>query len=115
MKGKGLEKHKKWELSPSSLQKVNWDVAVDKKNGCMGMTYESHSAGPAHVLATKSFTIVGTLEPVVAEALATLHAVEFNQDLRLRRIILEGDELQVVNAVKSTGHKWNKYVVHLSC
>ncbi len=62
-----------------------------------------------HVLAAKSFTIVGPLEPIVAEALAALHAVEFNRDLRLRRIILEGDTLQVVNAMKSTSHNWSKY------
>jgi len=70
----------------------------------------SHSVGcEGHVLAAKSFTIVGPLETIVAEALAALHAVEFSWDLGLRRIILEGDVLQIVNAVKSTGRNWSKY------
>lgn len=41
--------------------------------------YGSHNAcREEHVLVAKSFTVVGTLKPVVAEALAALHAVEFS-------------------------------------
>ena len=37
-------------------------------------------------------------EPVIAEALASLVAVEFSRDLELPAIILKGDSLQVVQA-----------------
>jgi ribonuclease HI len=36
----------------------------------------------------------------VAEAQATLCAVEFSRDMGLKNIILKGDSLQVVNALK---------------
>jgi hypothetical protein len=59
------------------------------------------------VHAAKSFTIVGILKPIVAEALVALHATELNRDLGLRRIIVKDDTLKVV---KSTGHNWSKLI-----
>jgi hypothetical protein len=43
------------------------------------------------------------LEPIVAEALAALNAIEFNHDLVLQRICLKGDVLQTMNIVKVNG------------
>jgi hypothetical protein len=36
------------------------------------------------------------------EALVALHAVEFNRDLGLQGILLEGDVVQIMNVVKAT-------------
>jgi hypothetical protein len=55
-----------------------------------------------NVLAATSFTKVKILEPIVVEALATLHTTKFNGDLGLHKIILKGDTLHVVNVVKFT-------------
>jgi hypothetical protein len=95
--------------NPSArLQKVNWDVAIDREKGHLGMgaIVRDHEG---HVLAAKSFTKLGIQEPVATEALAALHATKFSQDLGLQIIILESNTLQVVNAVKSTGRNWSKY------
>jgi hypothetical protein len=39
-------------------------------------------------------------EPVIGEAMAALVAVEFCRDLGLQDIVLEGDSMLVVNAIK---------------
>jgi hypothetical protein len=43
---------------------------------------------------------LGYLEPVAAEALATFYPFFFCKELGLHTIILEGDALQVVKAIK---------------
>lgn len=50
----------------------------------------------------KSMTKLAILEPVPAEALAELYATEFSRDLGLQSINIEGDMVQVVNAMKAT-------------
>jgi hypothetical protein len=45
---------------------------------------------------------------VVAEALATLSAAGFSRDLGLQSIILQGDSLQVVNALNAMGANMGK-------
>lgn len=48
-------------------------------------------------------------EPVVAEEIVTLHAVELSYDFGLHNIILEGDSMQRVNAVNTIGQNWSRY------
>jgi hypothetical protein len=46
----------------------------------------------------------------VAKAIAALNAVKFSPDLEcLAYIMLEGDSLSVVTAVKNTGPNWSRY------
>lgn len=45
---------------------------------------------------------------MVAEAIASLHAAEFSRDLGISHIILEGDSLQVVNAVQAMRQNWSR-------
>lgn len=47
------------------------------------------------------------VDPVVVEALAALHTVEFCHNRGLRSIILEGDSLIVVNAINKSGLNWS--------
>lgn len=84
----------KWK-SPIGMIKVNWDVAVDKKKGCIGFgTIVKDSTGS--ILGARSITKNILVELVVAKALAPLHAVEFSQELGLHQFILEGDVVQIV-------------------
>ena len=55
------------------------------------------------VTATLSKTMNTLQEPMVGEAMRALLAVEFNSDIRLFDIILEGDSKQVVDAITGTG------------
>jgi hypothetical protein len=42
-------------------------------------------------------------EPVIVEVMVALNAAEFSGDLGLQSIILKGDSLQIVNALKTNG------------
>lgn len=61
------------------------------------------------MLAARNSTKPILLDPIAAEALIALYATEFNRDLGLQRIILEGNAMQVVNAVKAEDRKWSSF------
>jgi hypothetical protein len=46
---------------------------------------------------------------VVAEALAAFHAKELCKEMGFIDIVLKGDALQIVNAVKVTGNNWSMF------
>jgi hypothetical protein len=83
-------------------------VTIDKTNMRMGLgaIVRNHKGD---VIAEKSLTKLGNLKPVAAEALGALHVTEFSRDLDLRKIILKGNALPIVNAVKSSKRNWSRY------
>lgn len=98
----------KWQAPPPGVYKVNWDVAIDSTNRRMGIgIIVRDSLG--RVEAARSQTICAVQEPVFAEAQGALCAAEFSRDLGLQSIILEGDSIQVVNALQGTGPNWSRY------
>jgi hypothetical protein len=80
--------------------KINWDFAVEKAQCQSGleMIVKDHTGS---VIAAKSLSRSGILDPTVGEALASLHAVRLGQELGGSAIILEGDAKQVVEAINS--------------
>jgi ribonuclease HI len=48
-------------------------------------------------------------EPVQAESVGALAAAEFSRDLGLQDLILEGDSISVVNALRSSSPNWSPY------
>lgn len=56
----------------------------------------------------KGDTKSGTLDLVIAEASRALHVAEFCKDFGLQQIIMEGDELQILNAIKSNSKNWSR-------
>jgi ribonuclease HI len=44
-----------------------------------------------------------------AEALASLHAVKFCQELGISCIVLEGDAILIVLGINSSSTNWSKY------
>lgn len=46
---------------------------------------------------------------VVGEAMAALEAVEFSREVGLQEVIVEGDSLQVVQALRETKQNWSIY------
>lgn len=87
---------------------MNWDVAIDSVNRRLGVgiIMRDHQG---MVIAARSQTVSIIAELVVAEALAALNAVEFSRNLGLSSILLKGDSLQVVTAVKDTSPNWSRY------
>lgn len=80
----------KWDVAINSLKwRTRVGILVRDNEGC--------------VIATRSFIKELTKEPVVAKAMRALHGAEFCTQVGLQHIFLEGNALQVVNAVRSVG------------
>jgi ribonuclease HI len=92
----------KWVKPPFGRVKINWDVAFDKTGQYIGFgaIIRDHNG---HVQAAKCMRINGAQTPVVGEALAAVAAMEFGKEQGMSDIILEGDSLQVVLAIKEEG------------
>lgn len=88
--------------------KVNWDAAIDSANNQMGVgvIVKDH---PGMIIVVISHTIGFILEPMVVEEITALYVAKFRHNLGLSIIILEGESLQVVNAVQYMGHNWSRY------
>lgn len=81
---------------------------MDKNHGHIGLgTVVKNHEGI--VLAIRSTTRNVIAEPIVAEALAALHAMELCQEMGFNYIILDGDALQIVLAFKAEGNNWSKF------
>jgi ribonuclease HI len=100
--GNGREHHTHWTKPPQGVVKVNWDAAVDinRKRIGFGVIVRNHD-GDALAMISETMDLI--TDPVTAEALAARRAVEVSQTLGLRKIIMEGDALQIVQALRSTG------------
>lgn len=87
---------------------MNWDIAIDVSKKCMGVgvIIRDHQG---HVSAALSKNIQSVQDPGTVETLGALIAVEFSRDLRVQDIILEGDCLPVVKAIKESNLPWCIY------
>jgi ribonuclease HI len=61
------------------------------------------------VIAAHGRQVYGQPEPIHAEAMGALMAAELCRDLDLLDIILEGDSLQVVQALRCMSQNWSPY------
>lgn len=61
------------------------------------------------IFAAKSMIKLAILEPIAPEALAALYAAEFSREFGLWSIIMEGDAVQVIYAVKAMKQNWSRY------
>jgi hypothetical protein len=89
-----------WTKPPPGVLKTNWDAAVDGKRRKIGVgvIVRNHEGG---VIAMMCEIINFIQDPVTAEALAARRAVEFSRTLGVGELILEGDALQIVEALQS--------------
>jgi ribonuclease HI len=88
--------------------KTNWDAAVDgrgKRIG-IGVIVRDHEGG---AMATLSETKDYIQDPATAEALAARRAVELSLNLGIRRLILEGDSLPIVQAIQEASGGQHMY------
>ena len=61
------------------------------------------------VIAAQGRRVYGQPEPIHVEAMGALMAAELCQDLGLPNVILEGDSLQVVQALRCMSQNWSPY------
>lgn len=63
----------------------------------------------AMVQAIPSTTKRIEVEPIVVEALATIHALDFSREVGFYDIIMEDDNLQIVNAINIEAKNWSRF------
>jgi hypothetical protein len=90
----------RWKAPSTGFQKANWDVPVDKLNGCLGARILVRDK-EGRVIVGQSLTKEASPDPIVAEAMGAPYVAKICRELGQRHIILEGNALQVVNAMKS--------------
>jgi ribonuclease HI len=97
----------KWINPQQGWFKVNWDAAVGKQAGRIGLgTVTRNHRG--EMVAARSLTRVGLLEPAAAEALAATMAIQLAREMGLLQIYVEGDAKVIVEAVVSQAPDWRR-------
>jgi hypothetical protein len=97
-----------WSKPPDGYVKINWDASVNKQQKKMGAgVVVRDSAGG--VLAMYCMTKDSITSPSVAEALGAWAAVELAVRMELRRVVFEGDALEIINALRSEECCWAVY------
>jgi hypothetical protein len=98
----------KCESGPGNEIKINCDAAVDCLNNKMGIGViaRDHN-GNAVVMLSASKEYIS--DPAMAEG-SGWRAVESAWSLDLENIMLEGDSLEVVQALKENGSCWSLYI-----
>lgn len=76
------------------MVKINWDVALAQQNKVVGLGIIARDDARCFLSAC-GFTKRMTVMPVVAEALAALHAMIFCKENGFTKTIFEGDALQM--------------------
>jgi hypothetical protein len=97
-----------WRRPPEGVVKVNWDAALDKDTKMMGVGVIVRDER-GDVLATLCTTIPFVTDPTIAEAIAAWKAVELGCELGFQRVILEGDALEIVKALRQAEPSWSRY------
>ena len=89
-----------WQPPPVSKFKLNFDAAVFTELECSGMgVIICNEKG--EVMGAKSAKGPRVTDSLEAEALACRTALEFAVDIGLSDIVIEGDCVQVINAIKA--------------
>jgi ribonuclease HI len=93
-------RQQRWSPPPTSLIKVNWDAALNIKEGCIGMWIVARNC-MGEVMGAKSVIRPIMVDPKMAEAMAALWAVLFCKEVGFINVIIEGDAAQVVIEINS--------------
>jgi hypothetical protein len=91
-----------WKKPPMGFVKLNWDASVDRKGKKMGigLIVRDHAGG---VVAMACETKDHIQDLAIVEAIAARRDVELSAELGIRRLLLEGDALKIVQALNSSG------------
>lgn len=99
---------KKWRAPSQGWYKANWDVAIDKSHGQVGIGVVIREE-KGQVIAAMSKTRMSLLEPTTGEAYAAYHAACLCKDVGVQNILLEGDAKQIVEAINSHTRTWSHF------
>ena len=97
-----------WTAPNVGWLKANWDMAINKDQGRVGISVIIRDE-KGRVVVAMSRTRLGLLEPTTGEALGAFQATRLILELGWHNIILEGDAKQIVVAINSDTSMWSKY------
>jgi hypothetical protein len=100
--------HLNWKAPPLGWYKANADVAIDRAAGRYAIGVVVRDA-EGNCIAARCATQKGLVSPVAGEALALYHAACLGVELGGTKIILEGDSIQVINAMNSEEQLWSNF------
>ncbi|XP_059462058.1 uncharacterized protein LOC132191056 [Corylus avellana] len=98
----------KWKPPPQGIIKLNWDATVAIKERKMGVEVIARDY-TGKVLATLSAPRPIVSDPTVAETIGAWMSVDLTSHLGFTRIYLEGDALEIVQALRMEGSCWSRY------
>ncbi|KAF5470754.1 hypothetical protein F2P56_011245 [Juglans regia] len=102
-----------WNPPPFNWYKINWDGAIDKFKGLIGIGICVRDC-EGHVVATLRHNKHMYPDPLLVESYGALQAIKFGIELGLGQVIFEGDSLQVINNLKATVEVWSSASMFVS-
>lgn len=91
-----------WTPPSQGFYKVNWDATLCWENSKIGIGIIVKDYR-GHVIATKKTNVSFAQNSHTAESFGTYQAVQFALDISIRKIILGGDALNVINHNNQSG------------
>jgi ribonuclease HI len=101
------ESVRRWKAPPPGWLKANWDASLDRRHGKMGCGVVVRD-DKGLVIAARCQTILGYLDPQLAEARAALMAVQLCRENGFMSVEFEGDAKVMIDAVNSQGQDWSR-------
>ncbi|XP_041025461.1 uncharacterized protein LOC121265855 [Juglans microcarpa x Juglans regia] len=102
-----------WQAPPMHFHKLNWDAVVDRTRAGVGIgTVVRNYEGK--IVATMRRSQCMFRLPSLAEAYGALQVVSFAMDLGLTKVIVEGDSLQTIQALKKEEDQLNYFGMFVS-
>ena len=93
--------HLRWKPPDPRVYKINFDGALFLEQRCAGLgVVVRDSVGLVIAALSQRVRLPGSVD--VVEALAACRAMHFAQELSLHHVVIEGDSLQVIQAIIDT-------------
>jgi hypothetical protein len=98
----------RWERPAEGFVKLNWDAAINRSTGKTGVGVVARDE-TGLVVAAMSASRPCITDPATAEAVAAWMMAELCIKLDLRRVIVEGDSVEMVTALQREGECNGRY------
>ncbi|KAF5471762.1 hypothetical protein F2P56_008532, partial [Juglans regia] len=98
----------RWEKPRKGFVKANWDAAVERKQRKVGIGVVIRDEDGELLVAVEGQKF-NTNQPAEAEAQALWKAMVICRDLRLEKVIFEGDAHVIVKAVNNASEDYSVY------
>lgn len=95
-----------WHGPPTGVIKLNVDGAIDRRSGIVGVGIVARNH-LGQILGASSIPFPGLLSPRVAKALGFREALVLAANKGLADIIIEGDSIQIVQALNQAGKSYS--------